>query len=72
MYVAFIDLEKAYDRINREGLWQMLRMCDVGSKLLNGIKITYVDSLVRVRVKGSESEWFRIGSGVMQGCIMFP
>ena len=22
--------EKAYDRVNREGLWQMLRMCDVG------------------------------------------
>ena len=27
--VGFIDLEKTYDRVNREALWQMLRMYDV-------------------------------------------
>ena len=30
MNVGFIDLEKAYDRVNREALWQVLRMCGVG------------------------------------------
>ena len=30
MYMGFIDLEKTYDRVNREALWQVLRMCDVG------------------------------------------
>ena len=30
VYVGFIDLEKAYDRVNREALCQVLRMCDVG------------------------------------------
>ena len=30
VYVSFIDLEKAYDRVNREALWQVLRMYDVG------------------------------------------
>ena len=30
VYVSFIDLEKTYDRVNREGLWQVLRMYDVG------------------------------------------
>ena len=30
----FIDLLKAYDKVNREALWQVLRMYDVGSKLL--------------------------------------
>ena len=30
VYVCFINLEKAYDRVNREALWQMLRMYDVG------------------------------------------
>ena len=50
-YVGFIDLEKAYDRVNREALWQMFRMYDVGSKLLSRIKSMYVDSLACVRVK---------------------
>ena len=30
-YVSFIDLEKPYDRVNREALWQVLRMYDVGA-----------------------------------------
>ena len=50
--VGFMDLEKAYDRVNREALWQVLIMYDVGSKLLNGIKIMYINSLACVRVKG--------------------
>ena len=45
MYVGFMDLEKVYVRVNREELWQMLRMYDVGGKLLSGIKSMYVDSL---------------------------
>ena len=44
MYPCFMDLDKAYDRINRKAIWQVLRMCDVGSKLLN-----------RVYVYGSEN-----------------
>ena len=38
VYVGFTDLEKAYDRVNRETLWKILRMYNVGGKLLNGIK----------------------------------
>ena len=53
---VFLDLEKAYDRINREALWQTLRVYDVGSKLLSGNKSMYVDSSACVRVKGGESE----------------
>ena len=44
----FIDLEKMYDRVKREELWQVLRMYNVGGKLVNGIKTMYVDSLVYV------------------------
>ena len=61
---SFIDLEKAYNRVSKEPLWQVLRMHDVGGKLLGGIKSMYVDSLAYIRVKGGESEWFRIDSGV--------
>ena len=71
MYVGFRDLEKSYDRVNRESLWQVLRMYDIGGKLLVGIKSMYVDSLTCVRLKGSvSSERLRIDSGVRQGRIM--
>ena len=40
--MGVIDLEEAYDRVHREALWQILRMYDVGGKLLNGIKSVYV------------------------------
>ena len=39
MYVSFMDLEKAYNRVSREALWQVLRMYDVG-----------VNSFVELRV----------------------
>ena len=53
--MGFIYLEKAYDMVNREALWQVLRMYDVRGKLLDGIKSIYVDSLACVRVKGGDS-----------------
>ena len=34
LYVGFMELEKAYDMVNREVLWEVLRMYDVGGKLL--------------------------------------
>ena len=64
MYVGLIGLEKGYDRVNRGALWQVLRIYDVGGKLLNGIKSVYVDSLICVRIKGGESNWFRMDSMV--------
>ena len=70
MYVGFMGLEKAYDRVNREDIWQVLRMYDVGGKLLNYIKSMSVNSLACVGVKVWESEYFRINSGVIQVCIM--
>ena len=72
VYVGFKDLEKAFDRVNREPLGQMLRMYEVGGKLLSGFKRMYADSSARVRVKGNESEWFRKYSLVKQECIISP
>ena len=62
--MGFMDLKKAYDRVNREALWEVLRMYDVGGKPLNEIKSMYVCSLACVRVKGGESKYFMINSGV--------
>ena len=55
--MGFVDLEKVYYR---------------RGKLFSGINSIYVDSSACIRVKGGESEWFRIDSGVRQGCIMSP
>ncbi len=38
LYAAFMDLEKAYDRVNREALWSVLQVYDVGGQLLKGIQ----------------------------------
>ena len=54
------------------GLWQVLRVYDVGDKLLNAIKSEYLNSLAYVRAKGCESECFRIDSSVRQVGIMSP
>ena len=62
VYVSFMDLKKAYDRVDREAPCQMPRMYDVGGKLLSGIKSIYVNSLACVRVK-----W-----GMRKGRIMSP
>ena len=64
VYVGFMNLEKAYDRVNREALQQVLRMYDEGGKLINCIKSVYVNILTCVRVKGCKSECLRIDSGV--------
>ena len=50
----------------------MLRMYDVDGKLLNRIKTMYINCPACVRVKGGESELFRVDSGERQGYIIFP
>ena len=72
VYVGFINLEKVYDKVNREALWQCLRMYDVGGNLLSGIKSMYVDSLACARVKGGKSELFMIDSGGETGVYHIP
>ena len=69
--MGFMDLKKSYDRVDFEAIWKMLRMFDVGGKLLKGIN-KCVNNLAHVRVKGDEIASFRIDCGVRQGCIPFP
>ena len=59
-------------RFNREALWQVLRMYDMGNKLLSGIKSMYIGSSACVRVKGCKNEQLRIDSGLRQRCIISP
>ena len=38
---AFLDLEKAYDRVDRDAMWNVLRVYGIGGRLLRGVKILY-------------------------------
>ena len=70
VYWAFLDLEKAYDTIDRHGIWQMLRVYEVGEKLLKAVQSCYIDSRACVRVENDVSELFPINVGLRQGCVM--
>ena len=72
LYAAFIDLEKAYDRVDREGLWDVLRIYGVGGQLLNSMRAFYECASACVRVDGETGESFEIKVGVRQGCVMSP
>ena len=72
VYWAFMDLEKAYDRVDREALWDVLQLYGVGGKLLRAVKSFYVGSKACVRVGSELSEWFPVKVGLRQGCVMSP
>ena len=58
VYMCFVDLEKAYDRIPRELLWEVLQEYGVRGSLLRAIQSLYSQSESCVRVLGSESDPF--------------
>ncbi len=60
MFWAFMDLQKAHDRIDREGLWTVLRLYGLGGRLLKRVKSFYVNSRACVRVGNGVSDWFLV------------
>ena len=72
MYAAFMDLEKAYDRIDRDAMWRVLSGYGVNGKLLRAVQCVYDKSEACVRVCREESEWFEVKVGLRQGCVMSP
>ena len=72
VFWAFMDLEKAYDTIDRHGMWQMLRVYAIGGNLLKTVKCFYIDSRACVQVGNDVSEWFPVNVGLRQGCVKSP
>lgn len=70
---AFTDLEKAFDRINRERLWRVLedQMYDIPERLIIAVKIMYEEPVNMVRGEGGE-RWFGVRTGVRQGSVLSP
>ncbi len=64
--MAFINLGKAYDRIDREGLWTVLRLYRLGGRLLKTVRSFYVNSRACVRVGNDVGDWFPVQVGLQQ------
>ncbi len=58
-----MDLEKAYDRVDREALWNVLRIYGMGGQLLKGIQAFYREPNACVRVEGSS------GNGIYKSSV---
>ena len=71
-YMAFVDLEKAYDNVSREKLWKVLYAYGVKGRLLRAIQALYVNGRAKVKVGEMESELFEVYRGVRQGCTLSP
>ena len=70
LFVCFIDLEKAYDRVPRDKLWKVFREYGVNGQLLRAIKSFYCRPEVCVRVNCKQSKPFYVGVGLRQGCVL--
>jgi hypothetical protein len=72
LWMAFVDLEKAFDRVPREVLWWALRELGVDEGLVTVIQAMYADTLTMVRLGGRVSQGFGVKVGVHQGSVLSP
>lgn len=72
LYITFIDYEKAFDSVDRETIWNLLRHYGVPSKIVNIIRSSYEGFNCRVIHGGQLTEPFNVKTGVRQGCLLSP
>ncbi len=72
LYAAFMGFEKAYDRVDREELWNVLKIYGVGGQVMKGRKAFYREANACVKVDGGISDCVAVGVGVRQGSVMSP
>ncbi|CAB1101768.1 unnamed protein product [Ectocarpus sp. CCAP 1310/34] len=69
VFACFVDLTKAYDSVDRDLLWDVLRRFGVPPKMLAVIRHFHEGMRARVRTDdGQYSEWFGVGQGLRLGC----
>ena len=67
LYVAFIDMKKAYDRVNRKKLFEVMRGYGVQEKLVDVIERIYDGGMVKFEMEGIRTGWCKSDSGVRAG-----
>ena len=71
IYFCFIDFAKAFDCVDHNKLWKILKEMEYQTPtcLLRNL---YADQEATVRTGYGTTDWFQIGKGVHQGCILSP
>ena len=73
LYMCFVDLQKAYDSVNRELLWKMSARAGVPEEMIAAIRQFHDGMQAQVRMDDGElSDWFEVTQGLRQGCVLSP
>ena len=69
LFIAFVDLTKAFDMVSRSGLLKLLAKIGCPPKMLSFIACFHENTRCTVKFSGAQSEPFEVQSGVKQGCV---
>ena len=69
IYFCFIDYIKAFDCVDHNKLWKILKDMGIPDHLICLLRGLYADQEATVRT-GNGTDWFKTGKGVCQGCIV--
>ena len=72
IYLCFIDYAKAFDCMDHNKLWKVLKEMGIQDHLTCLYRNLYAGQEVTVRTGHGTTDWFQIGKGVRQGCILSP
>ena len=71
-YFCFINYAKAFDSVDHNKLWKILQEMGIPDHLICLLKNLYAGQEATVRTGHGTTDWFQIGKGVCQGCILSP
>ena len=72
IYFCFIDYAKAFDCVNHNKLWKFLKEMGIPDHLTCFLRNLYAGQEATVRTGHETTDWFKIGKGVRQGCLLSP
>ena len=72
IYFCFLDYAKASDCVDHNKLWKILKEMGIPDHLTCLLRNLYAGQEAIVRTGHGTTDWFQIGKGVHQGCILSP
>ena len=72
IYFCFIDSDKAFGCVDHNKLWKSLKDTGIPDTLTSLLRNLYAGQEATVRCRYGTMDWFQIGKGVHQGCILSP